>query len=163
MLSDFLSYDAETGLITWKVNRGRVKAGAVAGYHHKGDNYFYIKIRPNRYPAHRIAWYLYYGRWPENVIDHINGDGSDNRLCNLREATMSQNSHNMRLNRNNTSGFKGVSYDKLNRKWMAHARLDGKFINLGRYHTPEEADEAARAGRERLHREFHNHGSASIK
>lgn len=163
MLSNLFSYDAETGVITWKVDKGRAKAGDAAGYHNKGDNYIYVKVRPNRYPAHRLAWFLHYGEWPKDVIDHINGNGSDNRLCNLREATMAQNSHNMRLNRNNTSGFKGVSYDKLNQKWMAHIRLGGKFINLGRFPTAEEADAAARAGREKYHKDFHNHGSTPVK
>lgn len=158
MLSNLLSYDPETGVISWKVNRGRVKAGDAAGYHHKGDNYLYVKIRPNRYPAHRLAWFLYCGRWPENVIDHINGNGSDNRLCNLREATIGENAHNMRLNRNNTSGLKGVCYDKLNGKWMAYIKLNRRFINLGRYTTLEEADAAARAGRKKFHKDFHNHG-----
>lgn len=158
MLSDMLNYDPETGVITWKVNRGPVHVGAVAGYHHKRDNYLYVKAGKYRYPAHRLAWFLHYGKWPDGVIDHINGNGLDNRLVNIREATSGENQHNMRLNRNNTSGFKGVSYDKLNRKWMAHVKLGGKFINLGRFTTVEEADAAARAGRERLHREFHNHG-----
>ena len=159
MLSNLLTYDPETGVISWKVNRGRVKAGDAAGYHHKGDNYIYVKIRPNRYPAHRLAWFLHYGRWPENVIDHINGNGSDNRLCNLREATISENMFNSRTPKSNTSGRKGVCYDKLNKKWMAYVGFDGRFINLGRYSTLEEADAAARAGREKFHKDFHNHGA----
>lgn len=159
MLSNLLSYDPETGVISWKVNRGRVKAGDPAGYRHKGDNYLYVKIRPNRYPAHRLAWFLHYGRWPENVIDHINGNGSDNRICNLREATISENMFNSRTPKSNTSGRKGVCYDKLNKKWMAYVGFEGRFINLGRYRTLEEADEAARAGREKFHKDFHNHGA----
>lgn len=159
MLSNLLSYDPETGVISWKVNRGRVKAGDAAGYHHKGDNYLYVKIRPHRYPAHRLAWFLHYGRWPENVIDHINGNGLDNRLCNLREATISENMFNSRTPKSNTSGRKGVCYDKLNKKWMAYVGFEGRFINLGRYRTLEEADAAARAGREKFHKDFHNHGA----
>ena len=158
MLSNLLSYDPETGVISWKVNRGRVKAGDAAGYHHKGDNYLYVKIRPNRYPAHRLAWFLHYGRWPENVIDHINGNGTDNRLCNLREATIGENMFNSRTPKTNTSGRKGVCYDRLNKKWMAYVGFEGRFINLGRYATLEEADAAAGAGREKFHKDFHNHG-----
>lgn len=158
MLSNLLSYAPETGVISWKVNRGHVKAGDAAGYHHKGDNYLYVKIRPNRYPAHRLAWFLHYGRWPENVIDHINGNGADNRLCNLREATNGENMFNSRTPKSNTSGRKGVCYDKLNKKWVAYVGFQGRFINLGRYSTLEEADAAARAGREKFHKDFHNHG-----
>lgn len=158
MLNKLLNYNAETGAITWAVNRGRVKAGDSAGYFHKKDGYFYIKIRPNRYPAHRIAWFLYHGKWPDNVIDHINGNGSDNRISNLREATVSENAHNMRRNKNNTSGYKGVCFDKVNGKWMAYVKFNGNFINLGRFTTKEDAFLAACSGRERLHKEFHNHG-----
>jgi len=65
---------------------------------------------------------------------------------------------NSRTPRNNTSGHKGVCYDKLNKKWMAYVNFEGRFVNLGRYSSLEDADAAARAGREKYHRDFHNHG-----
>lgn len=68
--------------------------------------------------------------------DHINGDKLDNRCCNLRVVTRSQNKVSSSLNRkDNTSGHKGVHYDKSRGKWMAHISIGSKMKNLGRYDT----------------------------
>lgn len=82
-------------------------------------------------------------------VDHINGDGLDNRRANLRPSTPSQNAFNSALFRHNTSGFRGVSFDRRYRRpWLASIKIDGKFIRLGRFDSAEEAalafDEAAR-------------------
>jgi hypothetical protein len=91
-----------------------------------------------------------YGEWPTDLIDHANGDPSDNRLCNLREANRATNAANARRPRDNTSGFKGVSWAKSARKWRA--TLAGKHIGI--YDTKEDAASAyARAAKE-LHGEF---------
>jgi hypothetical protein len=86
-IKKYLRYDAETGKIFWKLNKGTTgKAGNEAG----GQNNGYLRIKLNRksYKAHRIAWLLTYGSWPEDQIDHINGNGLDNRLENLRAVSI---------------------------------------------------------------------------
>jgi hypothetical protein len=86
-------------------------------------------------PMHRIiTGWLY--------IDHINGDGLDNRRVNLRQATHGQNMGNKRIYSNNTSGYKGVGLHRLSSKWQAMIQRDGKAHYLGRYATPEEAARA---------------------
>jgi hypothetical protein len=94
------------------------------------------------------------GSWPKEQIDHINGDPLDNRWSNLREATQSQNNWNTRLSRNNTSGYKGVSWHKGERKWDATIMAYGKSHFLGRFKTKEEARDAYIDASKKLHGEF---------
>lgn len=131
-LREVLSYDQNTGQFT------RRKTGAPAG-HRRSDGYILIRVGTPRYYAHRLAWFYVHGEWPANDLDHINLEPSDNRIANLREATMSQNMHNTARPPHNTSGFKGVCFDKVNRKWMAYIHVSGKFKNLGRFPSKEEA------------------------
>lgn len=72
-------------------------------------------------------------------VDHINGNGLDNRRSNLRVASQAQNCRNTRLRARNTSGYKGVFWDKFTSRWMAAIGCNGKFHNLGRFKTREEA------------------------
>lgn len=126
------SYDPESGEIHWIAKgKGKIKKKAAGTITNSG--YIGICIGPKRFFAHRIAWALHYGEWPKDQIDHINGIRSDNRICNLREATNSQNGKNLKLSKANTSGFKGVSFEKFTGKWKASIKFDGKTINLGRF------------------------------
>lgn len=99
--------------------------------------------------AHRIVWALTESAWPTQQLDHKNRIKSDNRRLNLRLATPTQNNQNRTMQKNNTSGFKGVS--KNGDRWMASIRVEGKKINLGRYSTPEEASEVYRLAAEKYH------------
>lgn len=91
-------------------------------------------------------------------IDHINGDGLDNRKVNLRLATRSQNMHNQRNRRNNTSGFKGVTLDSRNGRWRGRVMLERRSVSLGYFATKEEAAAVVRAARQKLHGDFANDG-----
>jgi hypothetical protein len=87
---------------------------------------------------------------PEQDVDHIDGDGLNDQLSNLRIVTNSQNLRAFRRRQtNNKSGFRGVSWNKQRRKWRAQIKHDGVMIHVGRYNTPEEAakarDEKARS------------------
>ena len=75
-------------------------------------------------------------------VDHINGNPLDNRRANIRFVTPSENTRNQGLSCKNTSGFKGVSYDRSRDKWMAFVKVEGRFKNLGRFDTMEEANAA---------------------
>ena len=87
-------------------------------------------------------------------VDHINGDGLDNRRSNLRLATRSQNKCNTGLRSDNTSGYKGVCFDKNRGKWIAYAYLHGKGYRFGQFDTPELAYEARCERVKELHGEF---------
>nr|WP_282097566.1 HNH endonuclease [Luteibacter sp. SG786] len=102
--------------------------------------------------AHRIAWFMAHGAWPIHDIDHINGDKSDNRLCNLREATRAQNLSNLGKRANNSTGFKGVFKAKM--RWKAQIQIRGKAVYLGQFGTREEASAAYNEASRRLQGEF---------
>lgn len=85
------------------------------------------------------------GDWPTDQIDHINGDKGDNRIANLREATNAENNRNTGAGQANTSGFKGVCWDKAKGKWRAQIEIDGRGAHLGYFTTPEAAYVASAA------------------
>lgn len=98
-----------------------------------------MRVGYGHYKVHRIIWLYMTGEWPKAFIDHVNGDGLDNRWANLREATIAENAKNRRLNRNNTSGFKGVSFAKRANKYTAQVTANRKRVCLGFFDTPEDA------------------------
>jgi len=101
---------------------------------------------------------MLYGYEPK-FIDHVNGDGTDNRPDNLREAdTLVPNQHNRSLSKANTSGFKGVSVRKGSDKFFAFIKMNKRSVYLGRYNTPEEAAAVYEAAARDLHGEFLNLG-----
>jgi hypothetical protein len=107
-MRDWLRYEPETGHFYWlKTSSPRGKAGARAGGI-GNQGYAKIKIHGKTYQAHRLAWWFAYNKWPENEIDHINGDRSDNRLKNLRDVPRSLNQRNSARRRDNISGIVGV-------------------------------------------------------
>ncbi|EMM2094604.1 MULTISPECIES: HNH endonuclease [Enterobacteriaceae] len=155
-LKEILEYSPESGVFIWKVCRGTTKAGDIAGSI-KVRGYLDIKINKKLYKAHRLAWFYMYGVWPANLIDHINGNRSDNRLCNLREATHKENCRNQRMYKNNKSGVKGVNWNKTGRKWLAACAVDGKRYHLGMFEDISEAEKTIKDFREKYHGEFAKH------
>ena len=154
-LREALSYDAESGELRWKEDwwpkstANRV-AGHVASTKNGRTKYRRIEHRRKAFPAHRVAWLLYYGEWPKREIDHIDGDGLNNKIENLRLADRRQNSFNRPKYKNNKSGFKGVQARACGR-FYAHIGFEGKLIHIGTYLT---AESAARAYDEKA-RELH--------
>lgn len=155
-LKEFLSYDRDTGIFVWiKPSGNRVRSGDIAG---NFDNlYIKICISGRRYRAHHLAWLYEYGEFPK-LIDHINGNKTDNRIENLRLATTSQNAMNSKMFSNNTSGVKGVNWIASRNRWRVQIKRDGITYFGGRFKTIEEAEVAARNLRDRLHGEFSNSG-----
>jgi len=99
---------------------------------------------------HRLAWLYEHGELSSCVIDHINGNTLDNRIANLRPATMKQNSENQQLRPNNKSGFRGVHWVPRNQKWKASVTHNQVVHYLGLYDSLEEAATIAKGVRDLL-------------
>lgn len=150
-LRELLHYDAATGVITRLVapKRSLIKVGDIAGSP-DSDGYLQISVEGKRFKAHRIAWALMTGAWPENLVDHKNGVKGDNRWNNLRDVTNAVNSQNqIRANAKNTHGFMGASPNR--NCWVAGIKVDGKSRCIGTYKTPELAHEAYIKAKRELH------------
>lgn len=148
-LREIVSYDPETGVFTWRKTRGRARAGNVAGTPHN-EGYISIVALRGRYLAHRLAWFYVHGEWPQDDIDHINGDRSDNRISNLRDVSRSENLQNVATARkSSTHGFIGAS--RQGGRWKARIKLNGKETHLGLFDTPEEASEAYLRAKAEMH------------
>lgn len=134
-----LDYCAETGMLAWKVRRkgvvpGRqVSAVSAAGY-------VVVGFGKRIFLAHRVAWAIHYGSWPEKQIDHINRVRSDTRLANLRQADGSENNANRSLCDRNASGVKGVSWDAARRKWKAQLVARKRRVLSARFDCKELAE-----------------------
>lgn len=156
-LQELLHYNPESGVLTWAKSRKRIRVGEVAG-HLNARGYLQICINYKRYMAHRLAWLYVHGKWPAHEIDHINGVRNDNRLCNLREATHIENIQNQPMPKTNTSGVKGVWWDKKERKWCAACRVNKKRYYIGYFTDITKAESAVMKFREQHHGKFANHG-----
>lgn len=148
---ELLSYDQDTGFFTWNVSRGRCAKGDVAGCLNP-QGYIQIMVDGLNYTAHRIAWLIVHGNWPNNEIDHLNGLRDDNRLANLRDVTATINQQNIRRARSdNHTGLLGASWNKENKKFVSSIRVSGKRITLGSFPTAEEAHAAYLRAKRELH------------
>lgn len=153
-LKEMLAYDPATGAFTWRVSRGGyVRSGFTAGYP-RPDGYICIGVDKSSYLAHRLAWFFVTRKWPRREIDHINCIRDDNRITNLREATFGENQQNVSTQTNNTSGYKGVTWDAARGKWMAQITVDSVHVYLGRFDILEDAAAAYAEASERHHKEF---------
>jgi citrate synthase len=124
-LKEVLHYDADTGQFTRLPANGRNGKHCV-GTIHRG--YLIIDISYKKYKAHRLAWLYVHGEWPNDQIDHINGDKVDNRISNLRAATPSQNKQNARKARSDSrSGLIGAIWSSRQNKWRAVIMVEGKY------------------------------------
>ena len=150
-------WEYRDGRLYWRENRGkRTKAGDMAGTitrNKSGDKWRRLGHQYKIYEEHRIIFLMHHGYLPEQ-IDHIDGNGINNDIENLRAATRSQNLQNTGKKKNNKSGFKGVSWHKKSNKWRAQITSDRKDHYLGLFDTPEAAHEAYKAAATKLHKEF---------
>lgn len=151
-IKDNIKYDPEAGLLWWKIQkRGRGSkrnlekplGEPINKYGHsrvtlkKCGKKVYIK-------THHIAWFLYYNCWPKHPLDHVNGNPTDNRIKNLREASVSQNQANKKKidtfkGQTPSSEYKGVCWDKSVGKWKSYIRVNNKGKSLGNFDTEIEA------------------------
>jgi hypothetical protein len=156
-LRTLLSYDPKTGEFKRKTQiRSDGKVGCVC----TRSGYVKIMVRNTNYLAHRIAWLYTTGNWPKDLIDHIDGDRSNNSIANLREATPLENQHNRRrANKNNTSGFMGVVYHERAKRFTSTISIRGKNKHLGYFNTKEDAHTAYLEAKFLHHPRFSGFGS----
>lgn len=151
---DMLAYDAESGFLTWEnppkfnSNLLSTRAGCVWT-----DGYRYIRIKREPLLEHRVAWFIQYGEEPDQ-LDHINTIRDDNRLCNLRIASITENNRNKGRQANNTSGYKGVTHHKASGKYQAKICADKKTVSLGYFDSALEAHQAYIKASGELHGQF---------
>ena len=156
-------FEYRDGKLFWKVDRKAVKCkGKEAGsLQHTGYRTIHTKELGGHMPTHRVIWFMHHGEWPE-VVDHINGDKSDNRIENLRAATRAQNSQNIAILPSNQSGVKNVSWRNDTKKWRVTLAVDGKKMSFGHYDDLELAQLVAYEARCKYHGEFANHGVSNV-
>lgn len=137
------------GVLYWK------KSGRSSSYK-DAKEYMRIGIGGKRYLQHRIIYLLFHGYLP-SVVDHIDGDTTNNKIENLRAATNTENLQNMKLCPSNTSGGKNVSWDKKAKKWLVMLRVNGANKYLGLFKDFEFADLVASEARHKFHGQFARH------
>ena len=174
-LNEALLYNAEAASLTWRHDRplSHFKTGRAWNIYKKRDagnpagsiwssGYRGVCVGRTNLLAHRVIYAMHNSIEPcdlPDIIDHKDGDILNNRIDNLRPATTGQNMHNRRLNENNTSGHKGVSFKKKTKRWVANIRVDGVKIHLGYFDTAEEAGEARKKAASELHGDFARHAT----
>lgn len=131
-------FEYRDGFMYWKQRGKGRQLGRPIGNQRTG--YGRIRVNGRTYPTHSLIWLYHFGSLPE-LLDHVNLDKYDNRVENLRVATTQQNGANRPLNRNNTSGFRGVSFYGPRQKYRAMLGLNGSAVLLGYFNTAKEAKE----------------------
>ena len=156
-IKEIVSYDKDTGVFVWKnPPSNRVKRGSVCN-RVNSIGYIVISINRKTYLAHRLAWFFVYGNYKCGEIDHINRVKNDNRLCNLRLVSSSENSRNLPITKRNNSGTVGVSWYKNRNKWRATIMNNNRQIHLGYFDDKEEAIRI-RKSYEKEYNYHENHG-----
>ena len=138
---ELFSYDSKTGDIFQQKKRPKVQVGKMAGsITPKG--YRYIQAKGRKYPAHHLVWYFETGSFPSLFIDHIDGNKLNNHFSNLREVTIKQNNENRGKQKNNSSGYKGVTFNKRLSKFIAQIQHNSKQFHIGTFDTALKASQA---------------------
>ncbi|ENM8583737.1 HNH endonuclease [Salmonella enterica] len=160
-IRDLIDYNPENGVLTAKVNFSGRQAGSVIGSQ-TWQGYYAFSLFGKKCFAHRLAWLLHYGEWPSQPIDHINGIKTDNSIRNLRLCSLSQNQFNKPTQKNNTTGVKGVYWNKRDKRYVASVQFNGKKYSAGHHKDIDSAKEAVMKLREKLAGEFTNHGEFEL-
>ena len=175
-LRELLRYEPETGKLFWQprpaemFRPGNVTqeafadrwnqryAGKEAFTERHPGGYFKGKVFCKSLYAHRVIWAMINGEWPDQLIDHINGNGFDNRLHNLRHASAAENARNSRKLSKSGSGFKGIHLHRPTNKWLAQITVNRKKMHLGLYDSEIDAHSAYQKAAAMQHKDFANFG-----
>lgn len=152
LLSLGLHYDPDTGELTKRKLTKKRRYLVLHFGHTTKQGYIRVCIDGTKYLAHQIAWLLHYGKWADSELDHIDGNGLNNKIGNLRIATRSENMQNRQgANSNSTSKILGVYYIKSSDMYRAQITVDGRSKHLGCFLTKELAEKAVVAAKRRYH------------
>jgi hypothetical protein len=146
------AFDYQDGQLIRKIGRIN-EVGSIAGCVHKGTGYIHIKINAKAFKAHRLIFLYHYGYFPE-FVDHIDGNKQNNRIENLREANKQENSQNQKVRWTNSSGVKGVSWHKVNKKWKVALCKNYRSYYFGTYEDKELAELVSMEATDLLHENF---------
>jgi hypothetical protein len=151
-------FEYKDGVLYWKVSSAQcVEIGdTVGGTNGRKNPYLRTQINKQRYLVHRIIFLMWYGYMPE-IIDHIDGNISNNKIDNLRPANRCENRHNASKNKNNTSNCKNVFYHKNRNVWMVRVMANKKIIHCGTFKDFELAELVAHEARDLYHGQFARH------
>jgi len=145
-LKAHIHYEPETGVFTWLRKTGKRAAGSVAGYPRSNGGYVILGFRGDGYLAHRLAFFYMTGNWPEQDLDHKNGNRQDNRWVNLRACSRAENMQNLAKKQRNTGQWLAH-----NGKYRARISCGNKRHNLGYFDTAEEASDAYMKAKAKIH------------
>lgn len=152
-LHRLFEYDTQTGEFIRKVRTARATSiGEKAGYLNN-IGYVQMRVECNNYLAHRLAWLYMHGEIPE-IIDHIDGNRSNNAIENLRVADICINGFNREKKSKSSSIFKGVTWSKKYKKWESNITCRGKRKHIGYFHCEQEAGHAYNKASIELHGEY---------
>jgi hypothetical protein len=148
-------FEYRHGTLYWKEktsNKSPVKVGDACGRPTK-SGHIQTTVHRKLYGNHRIIFLMHHGYIPKEV-DHADGNPLNNRIENLRPATRAENQYNRKINKNNTSGVKGVAWHKYKKKWVAKTNVNGKRHYLGYFDTIEDAAKLLKQFRQDNHGNF---------
>lgn len=149
-------FEYKDGQLFRKVSRRSYKSGDLVG-NIEASGYVRTTLNGKRYSIHRIVYLMQHGYMPKE-IDHINGNKSDNRIENLREVSRSENNVNRGSFKQNKSGYKNVSWHKLESKWQVQLKINKKAKHFGYFDDLELADLVATEARDKYFGKYANHG-----
>jgi hypothetical protein len=135
-------YYHSDGYLVWKERRQGTKKSLIAASFDKSTGYVRCFVDGKHYRAHRLIWFWHYGEWPSMDLDHEDEVKTNNKIENLRIANDSKNRANIKKPKNNTSGYKGVAWNKWNGKWAAQIGVNYKHLHLGYFEKQEDAAKA---------------------
>lgn len=153
-LKELVRYDPITGFFTWAKGRRGCRAGDTAGRRRPEDGYWQVMLDGKQYYYQRLAVLYMTGRWPAEEADHKSTDKDDHTWENIRQATYSQNQQNKPKQSNNTSGYKGVTWNSQHKKWFARISVSGKRHHLGYFADPIKAHKAYCRAANEFHKQF---------
>ncbi len=155
---DFLHsiYEYRDGDLYYRHSRGTAKAGKKVGYQTK-DKVTHVFIDRKSYLLHRLIFLMHHGYLPY-MVDHIDGDRSNNRIDNLRAAEHAENAWNAKPRLDSKTNIKNVSYNKANDNYVVRIAQNGTRHYIGSYKDLELAELVAVMAREKYHGKFAKHG-----
>lgn len=151
-LLQLFEYDPLSGYFISRVNHRKFREGKPVGS--KSKRYRFIRIDKTAYLAHRLAFLYVTGSIPP-CIDHVDGDGLNNKWENLRACTMSQNQANRKRNKNSKHPYRGIQRNKNSSSYFARISYGGVTYRLGTFSSPEEASLAYEKKAKELFGEFY--------